>query len=292
MSNDTILREVNEELRGDRMRALWRSFGPYVIGAAVGVVLIVAASEGWSWWQNSNAARASDEFYAALDIADGDDAAAAQAALNGVIDTNVGGYPILARFRQAAILAESGQTAEAIAAYDALAGSINNQRLRELALVFAANLLVDGGDVSAVQTRVGGLISPENPMRNAAREALGLVQYRAGDLAGAAASFEAITNDPQVNPQTRNRVQLFLLQVLSEGDGVEPPLESAAEAEPDPAAEPALVEEAPAAEDAPAEAAPPAVEAEPASEAPAAEAPADDAVPADELIPDTTPAGN
>ena len=71
MSNETIFREVDEELRGDRLRNLWRRFGPYVIGAAVAIVLLVAVNEGWSWWQGSQAAAASDKFYAALEIADG-----------------------------------------------------------------------------------------------------------------------------------------------------------------------------------------------------------------------------
>ena len=84
MSNDTLIREVDDELRGDRMRALWKRFGPYVIGAAVAIVLIVAVNEGWSWWQNSNAARSSDQFYSALELAEGTDVAAAQAALDKV----------------------------------------------------------------------------------------------------------------------------------------------------------------------------------------------------------------
>ena len=75
MSEDTIFREVDEELRRDRMQNAWRRYGPYVIGAAVLIVLIVAANEGWSWWQNSNAARSSDQFFAALDLEDGGDVA-------------------------------------------------------------------------------------------------------------------------------------------------------------------------------------------------------------------------
>ena len=100
MSNETIFREVDEELRGDRMRAIWRRFGPYIIGAAVAVVLIVAANEGWSWWQNSTAARSSDQFYAALELAERGDSESALTALNEVVAEGSGGYPTLARFRQ------------------------------------------------------------------------------------------------------------------------------------------------------------------------------------------------
>jgi len=37
-----VFREVDEELRRDRLMALWKRFGPYLIGAAVALVLVVA----------------------------------------------------------------------------------------------------------------------------------------------------------------------------------------------------------------------------------------------------------
>jgi hypothetical protein len=217
MSNDTLLREVDDELRGDRMRALWKRYKPYVIGGAVAIVLIVAVNEGWSWWQNSNAARSSDQFYAALELAEGADVAAAHAALDKVAAEGSGGYPTLARFRQAALLAKESKTAEAVTAYDALATAETNARIRELALVLGAYLLVDGGDVAAVQQRVGGLLTPDNPMRNAARETLGLTQYKAGEANAALESFQAILSDPRASQELLARVQVYVAQLISEG---------------------------------------------------------------------------
>ncbi len=260
MTNENIIREIDEELRSDRMRNLWRRFGPYVIGAAVAVVLVVAVNEGWSWWQNSNAARSSDQFYAALELADGTDVAAAQKALEDVAAQGSGAYPSLARFRQAALLAKDGKTAEAVAAYDALSTRETNSHLRDLALVLAGFILVDGGDVAQVEQRVGGLIAPVNPLRNAAREALGLVKYRAGDIDGARTEFEAILGDPLSSQESRNRLQIYLRQLIAEG-AVDPKADASA-----------FVGDAPSVGDAPAldtvEPAP-ATDAAPAAETPA-----------------------
>lgn len=228
MSNDTLLREVDEALRSDRLRALWKRFGPYVIGAAVAIVVIVAVNEGWSWWQKSNAARSSDQLYAALDLAEGTDIAAAQAALDKVAAEGSGGYPTLARFRRASLLAREGNTAEAVAAYDALATAETNSRLRELALALSAYLLVDNGDVAAVEQRVGGLMMPENPMRNAAREAVGLTQYKAGDLNAALATFESILNDPLASQEMSSRIQVYVAQLIAQG--AEPAVDTSASA--------------------------------------------------------------
>jgi hypothetical protein len=288
MSDDSIFKEVDEELRSDRMRSLWSRFGPYVIGAAVLVVLMVAVNEGWSWWQKTQAAQSSDQFYAALKLADGSDVEAAQKALDGVIASGSGGYPTLARFRQAALLARSGKTDDAIAAYDALATNETNPHLREVALVLAAYLLVDKGDVAGVEQRVSGIITPADPMRNAARETLGLAKYKAGDLDGAAKVFEDAISDPTGDAGMRSRLQLYLSQLIAEGAA--DPNAAAGEPAAAPAAggdgaeaAPAVVDEAPAmdvtpppADSAPAAEAPPdgTTGAAPAESAPASEAPA------------------
>ncbi|WP_127754346.1 tetratricopeptide repeat protein [Devosia sp. 1566] len=281
MSQDNIFREVDEELRSDRMRAFWRRFAPYILGAAVGVVLIVAINEGWSWYQSSNAAQSSDELYAAFDLADGGDLAAAQTELDRLIADGSGGYPVLAQFRKAGLLAKEGKAAEAVAVYDELANTQSNPRLRELALVFAGTLLVDNGTLADVQTRVETIATEGNPLRNAAREAMGLAQYKAGDFAAAQASFESVLNDPLTQNTTRQRMGYYLGQMVSEGVIAPAPIpDSEATLQ---SSETIVVDEAgpvePAAEaPAPEAAAPAAPEAvapaAPATEAPAAPAPA------------------
>src|SRR5690606_36064769 len=120
-------------------------------------------------------------------------------------------------FRKAALLAEQGDTAGAVAAYDALANSQSNPRLRELATLLAANLLVDNGTLADVEARLGTLATDESQLRRVARELLGLAQYKAGDFAAAQASFEAVINDPLAQSAVRNRMAYYLAQMLSEG---------------------------------------------------------------------------
>jgi hypothetical protein len=231
MSNENIFREVDEELRSDRMRALWRRFAPFVIGGAVAIVALVAINEGWSWYANSQSAQASEELYSALDAAEAGDLAAAQTQLNAIAAEGSGGYAALAQFRAAALLAEQGDTAGAVAAYDGLASTQSNVRLRELAQLLAGRILVDSGSLADVEARLGTLATDDNAMRNSARELLGLAQYKAGDFAAAEASFDAVINDPLVQSSVRSRVSFYLSQLLSEGAvAAETPAEAAAEA--------------------------------------------------------------
>lgn len=217
MAEDNIFREVDEELRSDRMRALWRRIAPFVIGAAVAIVAVVAVNEGWSWYTNSQSARSSEELYAALASADKDDLAAAQSELDALAANGSGGYPVLAEFAKASLLAKSGDTAGAVAAYDALANAQSNVRLRELALLQAATLLVDTGTLADVEARIATIATDDNPMRRVARELIGLTQFKAGDATAAKATFEAVLNDPLAQEGIRNRVAYYIAQMTSAG---------------------------------------------------------------------------
>ena len=46
MSDDSFIREVNEELRQDQLHNLWKRYGALAIAAAVVVVLAAAAWQG------------------------------------------------------------------------------------------------------------------------------------------------------------------------------------------------------------------------------------------------------
>jgi hypothetical protein len=229
MSQDNIFREVDEELRSDRIRSLWRRFMPVVIGAAVLVVAAVAVNEGWTWYHSNNAAQSSDELYAAFEAIDGGDLAAAQAQLDTLIANGSGSYPMLARFRKAGVLAQEGKPAEAVALYDTLANDLSDTRLRELALVLGGTILVDSGSLADVQGRLETVASEGGLLRNAARESLGLALYKAGQYSAAQQNFEAVLNDPLTQSQTRNRVGFYIGQMLSEGVIEPQPAETDAE---------------------------------------------------------------
>lgn len=220
MSNENIFNEIDEELRSDRMRALWRRFAPFVIGGAIAIVALVAVNEGWSWYTNSQSAAASEQLYSALDAAEAGDLATAQAELDTIVANGSGGYPVLAEFRKAALLAEQGNTAGAVAVYDGLANAQSNPRLRELAMLLAANILVDNGTLADVEARIATLATDDAQMRRIARELLGLAQYKAGDFVAAQASFEAVINDPLAQSALRNRMAYYLAQMLSQGVAV------------------------------------------------------------------------
>ncbi|WP_417580886.1 tetratricopeptide repeat protein [Pelagibacterium sp.] len=217
MSDDSFLREVEEELRSDKLKAFWRRFAPFIIGGAVLIVLLVAANEVWKWYRTSTAANASDQYYAALDLVESGDVSSAEVAFAELEASGPEGYAILARFQEAALLADQGEIDAALGEYDALAASLDQRRLRELAYILGGYLAVDHLDVGAVEQRVGGLTGDDNAMRNSAREALGLAHYRAGNIDEARANFEAMAADPNGGQDIQLRAFIYLEQLASTG---------------------------------------------------------------------------
>jgi hypothetical protein len=210
MSDDSFIREVDQELRQDQAKALWDRYGALIIGGAVAIVLGTAAWVGFDYWRTSSANASGDAYSQALDLArDGrtDEAKAALAALEA---DGYGSYPILARLRTATLLAEAGDHAAAVEAFDAAAeDSSVPQPIRDMARLRAGLLLVDNGGYDDVSARVEALAVETNALRHSAREALALAAWKDGRFADAATLFDQIIDDQGAPQNIRQRAQMM-----------------------------------------------------------------------------------
>jgi hypothetical protein len=211
-----IFREVDEDLRREYVKRLWDRFGPFVLGAAVLIVLVTAGYKGWSYWQDKQAAATGDRFMAALQLANGGKHDDAARAFGAIAANGSGSYPILARFRAAAEKALANDRSGAVAEYDALAkdGGIDKD-LRDMAKLRAALLLVDSTPFADIQSRIGDLATVGSPWRHSAREILGLSAWRTGDYVAARTYFDQINNDVDSTKELRERAQLMLALIAA-----------------------------------------------------------------------------
>jgi hypothetical protein len=130
MSDDSFIREVNEEIRQDQARALWDRFGPAAIALAVAVVLGTAAYVAYDYWVETRANRSGDQFSQALALANSGKPDEALAALKTLEEEGYGAYPLLARMRAATVLAEKGDFAGAVKEFDAVSADTSILRRR------------------------------------------------------------------------------------------------------------------------------------------------------------------
>jgi len=75
-----IFREVDEEVRRERLEQLWKRYGSYITAAALVVVACVGAWRGYLYWEERKAAEAGAAYEAASGLADAGKHSEAEAA--------------------------------------------------------------------------------------------------------------------------------------------------------------------------------------------------------------------
>jgi len=214
VSEESLFREVDEEVRREQLGKIWQRYRYVFIGVSIGIVLAVAGIKGWQYWQRTQAERAGAKYFTAVSLEDSKKTDAALSAFESIAKGAHGGYAILARFRVAAALSGEGKQAEAVKAYDALAADSSlDQALRDVARVRAAYLLVNKASPSALSKRLSGLDAATNPWRADVNEIVALASYRTGDYADADRRMNEIMLDPHLSAAARQRARIFL-QVL------------------------------------------------------------------------------
>lgn len=217
-NDDSFIREVNEELRSDQMKYVWKRFRPLIIAVAVLIVGGAIAKEAYEYWQTHNSSQSGDRFLAALQLAAQNKNDEALAAFEALEKDGSGSYPVLARLRAASVQQAKGDTAAAIASFQAVGNDTSApQAMRDLAKMRAAWLLIDTGTYDQVAAEVQAMANPGNPLANSAREALGLSAYKAGNMAQAKQWFEQIANDAAAPRNIANRAQIMLDNITASG---------------------------------------------------------------------------
>ena len=205
-----IFREVDEEVRRERLKQLWDKYGTLIIAAAFLIIIGIGGWRAYQWWEAKKAAEAGAIFEAAVTLANEGKHEDAEASFGRIATEGSGGYRTLARLRQAAELARHDQ-AGAVKTYDALASDTGiSVVLQDLARVRAAMLLIDTASLDEMRARLEPAAAPGRAFRHTARELMAFAAWRAGNMAETQRWFEAIVADPESPPGTRTRAEMLM----------------------------------------------------------------------------------
>ncbi len=218
MSDDSFIREVNEELRQDQAKELWARFGTWVIAGAVSIVLATAGYRGWDYYTKSVAAASGDRFMQAISLSNEGKHDDAIKSLEELVVEGSGQYPALAKLRIASELSLGGDAAAAIKSYDQISADNSfNGSFRSIAQLRAGLLAVDNNSLDDVSRRLQALAGAGLPFRHSAREGLGLANFKAGKLQEAMKWFDAIVNDSESGANIRARANVMRDLLLGKG---------------------------------------------------------------------------
>lgn len=200
-----IFQEVDDDVRQDKLNNAWKRYAPALIGLAVLVVLATAGVTGYRAYVASERVKASDALIAAMTQAGSGDRAGAIKALDALAVDAREPYSTLARLRSAALRAENGDVPGAVSAYAEVARTAGDKDLRELATVLGAIQGVSGAAPDDAVARLRPLADGGSAWHNIAREYLGYVLFKKGDVPGARQVWLLISQDAEASDALKAR---------------------------------------------------------------------------------------
>ena len=206
MSDESLFREVDEEVRREQAKKLWDRYGTYLVAVSLAVIVGVAGWKGWQYWQLSRSQAAAKVYFN-----QGADAAGPRDSdLQELARSGPAGYALLARFSLAGELAKTGKRDEAVKAYEAIAADRSvPQAFREAATIRAAYLLADTASSADLSARLADLDKPESVWRLPIKEIYALAAWREGRYQDAYRLVGEIAADPAAPQGMRQRAQIM-----------------------------------------------------------------------------------
>ena len=208
--NETFLREVDENLRRDQLSDFAKRHGRWLIA---GVILFLAASGGWIYWQQYQVQRSEKQVeelaQVYTDIGNNKVSAAPQK-LDALSESGKKGVRASALFARAALALQQNDHKLAIAKYKEIASESGlPQASRDAALIRQTALEFDNIKPEEVIARLAPLAKPGNPWFASAGEMTGMALVKQGKKQEAGRLFAAIAKDKTVPEGNRARsVQL------------------------------------------------------------------------------------
>lgn len=191
-----IFREVDEDLRRENLEKIWKKYGKIILAVAAAIVLGVAALQAWRYYDLTRRQDLSERFAQALAQAEGGEQAAALDALARMSEAGGGGYPGLAAFEQARLLAETGDVAGAVALWERIAADSElGAGFRATATLLAVMRQIEDGDPDALRRRLEPLAGEGAPFRGSALELMAALALRTGNRAEARELYTKIADD-------------------------------------------------------------------------------------------------
>lgn len=205
-TSDTFVREVDENIRRDRVADFFKSNGTLIIAA---VVLFLAASGGLIWYQQYKRERAEQQVEQLArvykDIGE-NNLAQAPKQLDELTDANADAVRATALFTRAALALQQNDQKLAVATYRTIVEDDSlPEPYRNAALVRQTALEFDSLQPQQVIARLEPLTAPGEPWFGSAGEMTALALVKQGKTQQAGQLFAKIAKDQNAPEGIRNR---------------------------------------------------------------------------------------
>lgn len=213
-----VFREVDEDLRHDRLMGLWQRYGIYVISIVLAIVLGVAGRALWNNYVTTKQTAESNRYDQAITLISSGDTAGAISLFEGISNDTSSGYGVISQFQVASQHLKNGDKPAALSVYDQLKndGAVD-ERLKGLAILLGGITALDIESADEVRGRISPLAIYGDTWYFSAQEILALIAVREGDNESAISIYSNLSNDQDTPAGVRQRAG-EILSVIENAD--------------------------------------------------------------------------
>jgi hypothetical protein len=211
-----IFREVEEEVRQERLQKWWKKYGDYVIAGVSAVVIVVAGWKLWQHYEQQQRQKASSQYEAALQMSAAGQNDLAGQAFAAIAKKAPSGYAVLSQLAQADELLASGRTNDAVALYMTLAAK-DKTGIGQVARMRAAWAQADALSTDALRTLLAPINDGKSQWRFMAQELLAYRVYKDGKTDQALKEFKALAAATTAPATLRQRAQAMATLIQTSG---------------------------------------------------------------------------
>ncbi|MBD8677628.1 tetratricopeptide repeat protein [Sphingomonas sp. CFBP 13720] len=205
-NNDAFLREVDDELRREKVSDIGRRYGLWIIGAVIAALVAFGAWTFWQHRQTQQAGEQGEQLATALDDIAAGRAAQADAAVAKLTTSDRDAVRATALLTQADMLLSRKDLKGAAAAFAKVAADESlAQPFRDLALVRQTSVEYDSLQPQQVIDRLRGLADKGSPWLGSAGEMVAVAYIRQNKLPEAGRLYGLIAQTEGVPQSLRGR---------------------------------------------------------------------------------------
>tara|TARA_B000000460_G_scaffold247649_1_gene223203 strand:+ start:479 stop:1132 length:654 start_codon:yes stop_codon:yes gene_type:complete len=212
---DDIFKEVDEELREERLTKIWKRIGPYVIGILSGTIIITSAVIGYREYDETQRQNWGVQFAEAMNLSEEGNWQESLDLFETLTEKTNLGYKTLSLFQAASLYAKNGNKEKALEIYQSLESKALDENFRDLATLMLIYLQFDNADPEILEKRIEKLASKGNPWYYNAVELKGFLFAKQKNKEKQIEIFNILSKDNKAPEGVRTRAN-DMLAILGE----------------------------------------------------------------------------
>lgn len=210
-AEDAFIREIDEEIKNDRIKKLWDQYGLFIILFVIVAVSAAVSYETFKSWNEKRNQQYSNSYAYALNLQNQGRYAESLEVLEQMKKADNGVYSDVAEIQIANILVDQGKTDEAVKILEEVVNKKSfNKQMRDVAVIKLASYKLDTAPGEEIRALIAPYAESENSWTNIARELLAMLAVRDADFAQAKKLYNDIANSASATESLKARAKDML----------------------------------------------------------------------------------